>query len=331
MIRSLKIIPLIFIFISLFSLCRSGEQSGKQVIEKQIILKSLSGRIDHMAVDLVHQRLFICALGNNTLEIADYNSGNYLHTIKIEEPQGVIYILSTDRFIVTSGGNGTCNMYDGKTYKLLSSITGLPDADNIRYDSVNQKIYVGYGGGAIAQIDAVHFTKTGEITLPTHPESFQIDQNRIYINIPGKDLIAFGDISKMTFTAVWSLQSTASNFPMDIDRKNKRLFIGCRNPAKILIYDLNSENYTGSLKCDGDIDDIYYDKKADKIFASCGAGYLDVYKQDSTNHYVLSKQISTARGARTSLFVPELQTLFLACPAKGDAYAHIDMISAKNL
>ena len=55
---------------------------------------------------------------------------------------------------------------------------------------------------------------------------------------------------------------------------------------------------------------------------SCGEGFIEVMA-DQTNHYAKEAKLATIGGARTSLFVPELDRYFLAVRASGNEPAAI--------
>jgi hypothetical protein len=137
----------------------------KQVIPRE----GVEGRIDHMAVDEKGGRLFMAALGNNTVEVIDLVAGMKINTIKVlEEPQGIVFIPESGRLVVVSGGDSKCRIYDG-SFKLLSQIDDLADADNVRYDAKAKQAIVGFGSGALAFIDPQTGTKVREIKLDGHP------------------------------------------------------------------------------------------------------------------------------------------------------------------
>jgi WD40 repeat protein len=330
--KQLHTFPVLLMFLTLFCFCSRDGNSQKAVWEGKIALGNIHGRIDHMAADLVHDRLFICALGNNTVEIADIKSNKHLFTIRdIKEPQGVVYIPYTNRIIVSGGEDGIVNLYDGTTYKLLNTIKGLPDADNMRYDSVIKKIYVGYGEGGIAVIDAINFTKIGNIELPAHPESFQLSGNLVYINIPGKDLIAVADLEKLKILSQWSIKDAMSNYPMALYTADKLLITGCREPAKILVYNYMKGEYISSVKCDGDIDDLFFDPVSSRLYATCGEGYLDIMQYSRTGGLKMIKKLATGSRARTSIYVPELNKIFIAIPKSGISEAFIGILATDKL
>jgi DNA-binding beta-propeller fold protein YncE len=99
-----------------------------------------------MAVDREGKRLFVCALGNNTVEVIDLSEGKRIHTIiGLSEPQDAIFLPDSNRLIVSNGGDGSCRAFDGKTYKPVELLDLKSDADNLRFDPKEKKIYIGYG------------------------------------------------------------------------------------------------------------------------------------------------------------------------------------------
>src|SRR5215471_18061429 len=152
-----------------------------------IPLMKVEGRIDHMNVDVKGQRLFVAALGNNTLEALDLAQGKQIRSISgLREPQGVVYVPEFDQVVVANGDDGTVRTFDAKSFAIVSSVTLGDDADNVRYDPAGRRIVVGCGAGALAFLDARTHKVVGTVKLPAHPESFQMEKSRprIYVNSP---------------------------------------------------------------------------------------------------------------------------------------------------
>jgi DNA-binding beta-propeller fold protein YncE len=311
-----------FISISLIApltaVIRSQAQDAVALrLVQTIPLPNVEGRIDHMAVDIKGQRLFIAALGNNTLEVLDLRAAKRIHSITgLHEPQGVVYIPEVKEIFVANGGDGTLEVFDGYSFNLINSIKFPDDADNIRYDAIVKHIYVGYGDGALGIINATSGKHIGDIELGGHPESFQIENPgvRIFVNIPTANRIAVVDRKKRAVTITWPLSGVRENFPMALDEINHRLFVGSREPAKLVVFDTESGKAVISMDGAGDPDDVFYDVARRRIYMSCGEGFINVYQQDGADHYKTIARIPTSSGARTSLFVPELNRFYLAVP-----------------
>jgi YVTN family beta-propeller protein len=294
-------------------------------LEKTIPLPDVKGRIDHLSFDPDNQRLFVAALGNNTVEVIDVKSSKVMRTIAgLAEPQGVIYQPERKRLWVANAGDGRVRIFDALTLQPLRSIELGDDADNIRRDAATQHIFVGYGKGGIATFDS-EGTKVADIKLDAHPESFQLGKNgsRMFVNLPDSQKVAVIDRTKAAVVASWTTDDAQSNFPMALDEADGRLFIVCRKPAVLLVLDTRSGSVVAKLPAVGDSDDVFYDQKRKRIYASGGEGSISVYQQQDADHYSKIAQLDTVKGARTSLFVPELSRLFLAVRQQGENAAAI--------
>jgi hypothetical protein len=291
-----------------------------------IPLPGVEGRLDHFAVDLVGRRLFVCALGNNTLEVIDLEKGARVHSIEgLGRPQGVAYVPEASYLCVANDKRGICNFYDGKSFALLDSANFKDDADNVRYDNVAKRIYVGFGNGGLGILDAGSRKIIGSIKLSGHPEAFVLERNgpRIFANVPDAGHVAVINRNKGEVIATWKTDGAAANFPMAFDEANHRLLIGCRLPSRLVILNTESGDVVARIGISGDPDDIYYDSRRHRIYAICGAGTIDIIEQTSANTYKALAKVDTAHGARTGLFVPEWDNLFVAVPHHGNQEAEI--------
>lgn len=319
----MKQLKIFFIPISFFACCLQSciaqPSTKKQSLSlvASITLPGVNGRIDHLAFDPYSQRIFVAAFGNNSLEVIDLKDNKFIHSIQhLHQPQGVIYIPESNTIFVANGNNGVCDVFNANNFQKITSIQLPGDADNVRYDSINKKIYVGYGDGGITIIDAVTYKQVGDVKLQGHPESFQLDitAKKIFVNVPDKQQVEIIDLDKQIVIARWKLTAAKSNFPMSLDTANHRLFIGCRHPAKLLVLDTDSGKLIAAVDTDSDVDDIFYNQKNSNIYLSCGDGYIDIVNQQNANAYQLVEKITSHSGARTSLFIPQLNRLIVASP-----------------
>jgi YVTN family beta-propeller protein len=297
-----------------------------------ITLPNVHGRIDHLTFDSKNSRIFVAALGNNTVEVVDLKTSKVIHTIKgLSEPQGIVYIPESNTVFVSNGGDGECIAFDADTFKKTASIKLEGDGDNVRCDAIDKRIYVGYGNGGIAIIDTKTYKLIADVKITGHPESFQIDRtaNRIYVNVPDERQIEVIDIEKQFVVEKWKMTIASSNFPMCLDEPNHRLFIGCRHQPKLLVIDTQTGKTISSYDIDRDIDDIFFDAPKKQIYLSCGGGYVDVFTQKDPNTYISADRISSCSGARTSLFVPELNQLIVASPSGINADAALFVYNLK--
>lgn len=281
-------------------------------------LPDVRGRIDHLDVDVSGKRLFMSALGNNTVEVFDIAANKRIHTIRgLHEPQGVTFAPATSRIFVANGNDGTVRMFDGKSYQLLKTVHLASDADDTRLDAAKQQVYVGYGdngNAGLAIFDAATDRELARIPLPAHPEGFQLERKgpMIYVNIPeANDVIEVVDRNARRIVATWKLGAAEDNFPMALDEADHRLFIVCRAPAELLAIDTNSGKILARVPSVEHADDVWYDAVNKRIYVSGGQGFITIVAQEDADHYRGLAEFRTAEGGRTSLLAPELGKLYL--------------------
>src|SRR5689334_21727905 len=151
-------------------------QGATLTLAHTVPLPGIKGRFDHFAMDVKGQRLFVAALGNNTVEVIDIANAKRLYSIpSLHKPTGLVYLPDPNEIGVANGEDGTLRIYDGKDYRLTSTVKSLDDADNVRFDAKANRIYVGYGDGALAVIDPTQWKTLASIKMSAHPESFQLE------------------------------------------------------------------------------------------------------------------------------------------------------------
>src|SRR5512132_2261479 len=295
-------------------------------LKTTVALQGVEGRIDHFAFDPSGERLFGCALGNNTVEVIDLRSSQRIHSITgLGSPQGIAYIPESNRLFGANDKGGVCNIYDGKSFQAVGELNLEDDADNVRYDEAKKKIYIGFGSGGIAVVNAPDVKQVGSIKLNAHPEAFQLEKtgNRIFANVPNSRHVAAIDRDKGEVVARWKTDLAFGNFPMALDEANHRLFVGCRLPSKLVVLDTDSGYVVAKIDISGDPDDVFYDGKRHRIYVTCGAGKIDIVEQSDANMYKAFAKIDTANGARTGFFIPKRDALFVAVPHRGSHQAEI--------
>jgi DNA-binding beta-propeller fold protein YncE len=302
----------------------SAEDSGPLRLEKEIPLSGVEGRIDHFSVDEAGQRLFVAALGNGSVEIVDLRKGERTAEIKgLEEPQGLYYDSKTGRLYVATGGDGKLRGYDGKSLTLQETQELGEDADNVRYDEQAGDVWVGYGNG-IAIINSAG-QKVGSIALGSHPESFQFEEkgDQVYVNVPKQLGVALVDRKKRLVVGKWGLGASFANYPMALDSTNKRLFVGCRLPARLVVLDTTSGRIVNTLPTVGDTDDVFYDTTRRQVLVIGGEGAVEILRQRDPDHYERAGRVTTAPGARTGFFLHNSSRLYVAVPHRGSQTAKL--------
>ncbi len=293
-------------------------------------LPDVGGRIDHMAIDAKGERLFVAALGNNTLEVIDLKNAKRVHTISgLREPQGIAYAPGVNRIYVANRRDGSLRIYDGATYQLLKTIAYGEDADNVRYDAREEHIWTGYGSGALGVL-SLDGARLGDIKLDAHPESFQLESNgsRIFVNLPDSRKIGVLDRKTNSVLSAWTTGGPQANYPMALDEANHRLFVVCRSPARLVVLDVSNGKVIATVAAVGDCDDVFYDAARKRIYAIGGEGAISVFQQQDADHYREIARIATRKGARTGFFSPDLGRLFVGVRRSAEGPAEIRIYEA---
>lgn len=349
-----RVATLLLLQVLLLSLCATSQAPPVLVLQTRIAMANVNGRMDHLGVDVKGQRLFAAAFDNHTLEVIDLKAGRRVHTIAdLNQPQSAFYDAPSNRLFVPCGGDGTVKIFDGTTFQLLQTVKLSSDADNIRYDAHSKRVLVGYGGekflfgkvvrgqgdGALAFLDSTG-KKTGEIAVDAHPESFQLEKSgtRVFVNVPDRHEIQVADLVKGSVLAHWPV-TCEDNFPMTLDEAHHRLFVECRMPASLVVFNTESGKTVASLEGPSS-DDIFYDASKGRVYVlgqateggdrrAAGRGFIDVFQQKDADHYSKIASYPTGPGAWTGFFVPEWGKLFVSARHQGEQTAEILVYETK--
>lgn len=282
-------------------------------LETRIPLGEVVGRLDHLAIDLKRQRLYVAELGNDALGVIDLAAGKLAQTVTgFSEPQGVGYEPATDAVYVANGGDGSVRVLRGADLTPLARIETGDDADNIRIDGKRQQVLVGYGNGGIAVIDPAMRAKVGDVPLDGHPEGFDIDTaaSRVFVNVPRRAEVAVIDLPSGATRSI-PTGGLRSNFPMAFDQESGRVLTVFRNPPALMALDPGGGVSLARFDTCGDADDLFVDRRRHRIYVVCGAGAIDVLAPEGDGYGRIA-QMPTVPSARTALWVPELDRLYVA-------------------
>jgi DNA-binding beta-propeller fold protein YncE len=315
-----------FVIAALFgAVAASAAETPSLQLETTIPLGDVSGRIDHMTVDVKRQRLFVAELGNDTVGVIDLAERKLLLRLSgLKEPQGVGYEPVSDTLYVGNARDGSVNLFQGADFAAAGTIALGADADNVRIDPKAGRVIIGYGQGALAIIDPASRRKTNEIRIARHPEGFQLDADtsRIFVNVPDERSVVVIDTNTAKQVAVWPQVGRGGNFPMALDPLRRQVLAVFRRPAVLVIFSMADGAEVAKLPVCGDSDDVFVDARRQRAYVSCGEGFVDVVDLAAAP-IVRVAHIPTALGARTALFIPDLDRLAVAAPARGKAPAAI--------
>jgi hypothetical protein len=295
-----------------------GEQPPLERV-RIIALKGPVGGLDHLALDAKRGRLFVANTVNGSLDIVDLRAEKLLKQVPGQgRIRGIAYSPEVDRIFVGNGDGGVCNTFDGETYELLKSVPLGVDADNVRYNPRTRRIYVVHADNELSVIDAADYTVRSPIALPKSLGAFQLEANRprMYINAKAEGVVVALDSNNDRIISRFSVAPAGVNAAVAIDEPNRLLFVGCRRNPSVVVMNSDTGKIIDRVPIPGDVDDIYFDARRGRIYASCGEGAIAVIRQVAPDRYAVLATIPTVEGARTSVFDPDGGHLYLAVPRR---------------
>lgn len=298
--------------VSLLAVLPAAAQSNWHVLKT--IPVGGDGGWDYATVDPATHRIFVTR-STHTMVI-DPASGKVLGDIQGQKrSHGVALIPRLNRgFITDGGGSGAIVVFDLKTYAVLGTIAAQPDADGIIYDAKLDRVLAVSGDGGVLMVirpdvDPKNGKIEATIDLGGSPEFLASDgSGKIYVNLENKATVAVVDLASRKVIARWPVAPAGHPTGMAIDPSRHLLFIGCRNPQKMVVMDTQSGKIQAELPIGAGVDaDGFYNGEA---FASCGDGTLTVANAKNGNWQV-EQTVSTPRGARTMGIDPSNGRIYL--------------------
>jgi len=303
-----------------------------KLIQTYELPADVKGNFDHFGIDLQGGRLFATPEGYHAVVVFDLKTGKLVHKIDgIGKPHAVLYREDLKRVYVTDGDAGDLKIFDGTTYKLVSSVKLLEDADSIGYDPVTKYMYIDNGGGDVHQtysmlsvVDTTASQKLADLKIEGETlEAMTLEKStpRMYVNNRAKNQVSVVDREKRALIASWPVTLCKNNVAMALDESNHRLFVACRT-SQIAVLDTQTGKEITSFPITEGVDDITYDAASKRVYAACD-GAVDIYEQSGLDSYKLLANIPTGPMGRTARLVPELKRYFVAVPQHGTASAKV--------
>jgi DNA-binding beta-propeller fold protein YncE len=305
-------------------------------LEEEIPVPGVAGRLDHFTTDAKRRRLFVSALGNNTVEVIDVFAGRVIHSIKgLAQPQGPLYVPGVDKLYVANAEDGKVRVYDGATYTLRKTIDFGEDPDNLRYDEGSKTVFVGFGeeDGGIAMVDPKTDARTGGVyKTEGHPESFQVEAQggRIYVNVPDAGNVVESIDRKSGVVTKWPLRGLRGNYAMALNEADHRLFTITRKTPMMVVLNTETGNEVARLRAAGECDDVFFDASRKRIYVIGGEGIISVFQQNDPDHYELISNVPSGIGIRTGYFFAKRDRFYVGVPAKGSEPAQIWTFEAED-
>lgn len=323
---------------------QSPNSNSALQLRTTITLPGIKGDFDHFAADVASKRLYLCAEEQKTVEVFDLETGKHIGTITgFETPHSILFLPNSRELLVTDSGpengkTGYVRIVSLDSRKVTGSIEVLGAADSSGYDPETRLMYVDTGGQeanlpntTIAVIDTHEKRKVHDIEVQSaRVEAIQFERNgsRMFANLRTKGQVGVFDKKDYKVLATWPITDAGDNVPMALDEADRRLFVVTRKPAKLVVFDTAAGKELGSITCVPLADDMWFDPGRKRIYVS-GDGFLGVYGQKDSDHYEEIAKVPTGFRAKVSIFVPELNRLYVASVAKGTQPAKLFVFDVK--
>lgn len=314
----IKALLLLFATLGVITMARAQE-SQPLVLTQTVAFPNLRGAFNHMSVGAKHHLLFAAAPSNGTVEIVDLDEGKSVRSLKGDRPAAVRYAPEFNQLYVSHGQS--LSIYDGKNLALITSIDLHSRLDELQYDTEAGELYVGCmseGETGVAVVAIPSGKLLGRIALPGRPQGIALERqgSRIFANVPSQGKVAVMDRRRRFLLALWPVERVKGNTPIALDEVDHRLFLGGREPPRLVVLNTRTGKQVTEVTIDGFADDMFWDPARHLIYISCGEGFVDVIAQRDPDHYQRVQRVPTSEGAATSAFSPGMNSLYVGSPRR---------------
>jgi DNA-binding beta-propeller fold protein YncE len=283
------------------------------------------GDFDHLLADVAGNRLFATAEENSKVLVFDLKTNKLIHTIDdLKAPHSLLYRADLKKLFVVDGDLGEVRIYETEAYKPVGSVKLREGADASTYDPAARYLYVVNGGkdaklpnSFISVVDTDAAKTVAEIKMDSDDVEgmvFETSGPRMFVNVRGNAAVEVFDRTSRARLAAWPISEVAKKpTAIALDEASHRLFVGTRDPAKLLVLETTSGKVVNSYLAAAMVDDMAYDGQRKRIYFA-GTEFLDVFQQGDADHYERVAHIPTAFRAKTAILIPELNKYYLAVP-----------------
>jgi DNA-binding beta-propeller fold protein YncE len=321
-----KPVPIVCVIFLMFATRVSAQDRPPlEMIQSTPLPELGEGDFDHFAVDLAGHRLFCTAEANGKVLVFDLGTNKLIHTIgNLKLPHSLVYQRDLYRLLVIDGGLGQIKSYDANSYRAIGSVQLHEGAGPMAYDPQTKYLYVVSGGrdGHLPEsyLNVVD-TTAGKILAESKVRSDDVEAlvleksgRRLFVDVRGENTIEVVDRNTLATLAKWPLGQVARKpSKMAFDEVDHRLFVGARDPAKLVVLNSDSGTLVATLPGAPMVDDMVYNKEDKRIYFA-GSDFLDVFLQRDNDHYSSIGRLPTAFRAKTAILVPELDRYYVAVP-----------------
>jgi DNA-binding beta-propeller fold protein YncE len=270
------------------------------------------GGWDYLTADSDARRVYI-SRGTHVM-VMDADSGKIVGDIAdTQGVHGIALAADLGRGFTSNGREGTVSIFDLKTLQTSGKVKAGDNPDAILYDPATKRVFTFNGRSQDSTaIDGASGQVLGTIKLDGKPEFAASDaKGEVFVNIEDKSEIQVIDPNKLVVTAKWPLAPCEEPSGLSIDRKNRRLFVGCDNKMMAVV-DADSGKVLATPAIGDGVDATIFDPESGLAFASCGQdGVLTVVKEESPAKFSVAETVTTQKGARTLALDAKTHNVFV--------------------
>jgi DNA-binding beta-propeller fold protein YncE len=306
----MKPLAIVLLVISVFGLQLLAAGQDLRVIKSYKL--GGDGGWDYLTVDPGSHHLFISR--STHVMVIDADSGKPIGDIP-DTPgvHGIALANDLGRGFTSNGREGTVSIFDLKTLKPISKVQGVGDnPDAILFDPATRRVFTFNGRSHNSTaIDAASGNIVGKIELGGKPEfGVSTGEGELFVNIEDKSELLALDPKELRVKSRWPLAPCESPSGLAMDKKNRRLFVGCDNKMMAVV-NADTGKVISTLPIGDGVDADRFDPDNKLAFASCGEGVLTVVKEDSSDKFSVVQNVKTERGARTMELDPKTHEIYL--------------------
>jgi len=269
------------------------------------------GGWDYLTADAAARRLYISRATH--VIVLDLDSGKPVGDIG-DTPgvHGIALAPELGRGFVSNGRENTVSIFDMKSLATSSKVKVGDNPDAILYDPATKRVFTFNGRSQDSTaIDAEKGTVLGTIKLGGKPEFAASDgKGGIWVNIEDKSELVSIDPTKLEVKSKWPLAPCKEPSGLSLDKKNRRLFVGCDNKMMAVVNADTGKVLATPAIGDG-VDATAFDDETGLAFASCGEGVLTVVKEESVDKFSVAENVPTQAGARTMALDSKTHNVFV--------------------
>lgn len=270
------------------------------------------GGWDYLFVDSAARRLYVSHA--TRVMVIDVDTGAIVGEIpNTKGVHGIAIAADFGRGFTSNGRDSSVTIFDLKTLQMLGQVKVGANPDAIIYDPATQRIFAfDRGSSEVTAIAAKDGKVDGSIDLGGHPEFAAADgKGMVYVNLDDKSETVAFDLRRLEIKARWPLAPGEDPSGMAMDRKLRRLFIGCGN-KKMMVLDADNGHILAALPIGGGVDATAFDPETKLAFSSNGEGTLTVVHEDAADKFSVVAEVPTQRGARTMALDAKTHNVYLA-------------------